>query len=48
MSLMLFNMCGEYVLIKALAEVGDLKIAERVIKKFRFADNTTIIAEILK
>ena len=33
---------------EALAEVGDLKIGERIINKVRFSDDTAIIAKTLE
>ena len=41
----LFNLYGEYLMKKALPEVGDFKIGGRIINKVRFADDTAIIAK---
>ena len=38
MSPILFNLYGEYLMKKALAEVGDFKIGGRIINKFRLVD----------
>ena len=35
----------EYLMKEALTEVGDFKIAGRIINKFRFSDDTAIIAK---
>jgi Reverse transcriptase (RNA-dependent DNA polymerase). len=45
MSPILFNLYGEYLIKKALAEVGDFKIGGRIINKVRFADDKAIIAK---
>ena len=39
MSPILFNLYGEYLMKKALAEVGDLKIGGRIVNQARFADD---------
>jgi len=44
MSPILFNLYGEYLMMEALADVGDFKIWGRIINKVRFADDTAIIA----
>jgi len=41
----IFNLYGEYLIKKALAEVGDFKIGGRIINKVRFADDKAIIAK---
>jgi len=35
---------GEYLMKEALTEFGDFKIGGRILKKFRFADDTAITA----
>ena len=45
MSPILFNQYREYLMKKALAEVGDFKIGGRIINKVRFADDMAIIAK---
>ena len=45
MSPIFFNLYGEYLMKEALPEVGGFKIGGRIIKKFRFSDDTAIIAK---
>ena len=42
MSPILFNLYGEYLMKKAVTEVGDFKIGGRIIKKVRFAEDMAI------
>ena len=46
MSLILFNLFGEYLMKEALAEVGDFKIRGRVINNVIFVNAMAIIAKI--
>ena len=39
-----FSLYREYLMKKALAEDGDLKIGGRIINKVRFSDDTAIVA----